>query len=40
MLAYIPLMLKLDLSEYGAAMDYLKRITERPAFQKAIGSRY
>ncbi|MFM7450691.1 MAG: glutathione S-transferase family protein [Leptolyngbyaceae cyanobacterium] len=38
LLAYIPLMLKLDLSEYTAVMAYLKRLTERPAFQKTIGS--
>lgn len=39
MLAYIPLMLKLDLSEYPAVVDYIQRISERPAFQKAIGGR-
>ena len=39
MLAYIPMMLKLDLSDYPAVVDYIKRITERSAFQKAIGSR-
>ncbi|HEY9618060.1 MAG TPA: glutathione S-transferase family protein [Microcoleaceae cyanobacterium] len=39
MLAYIPMMLKLDLSAYPAVVDYIKRMTERPAFQKAIGSR-
>ena len=39
MLAYIPMMLKLDLSEYPAVVDYIKRISERSAFQKAIGSR-
>jgi glutathione S-transferase len=39
MLAYIPLMLKLDLSEYPNVMSYMKRIAERPAFQKAIGGR-
>jgi glutathione S-transferase len=38
-LAYIPLMLKLDLSEYPAVVDYIQRISERPAFQKAIGGR-
>lgn len=38
-LAYIPMMLKLDLSEYPAVVDYIKRISERPAFQKAIGGR-
>lgn len=38
-LAYIPIMLKLDLSEYPAIVDYIQRISERPAFQKAIGGR-
>jgi glutathione S-transferase len=36
-LAYIPIMLKLDLSEYPAVVDYIKRIAERPAFQKVMG---
>ncbi|NJK77128.1 MAG: glutathione S-transferase family protein [Oscillatoriales cyanobacterium RU_3_3] len=36
-LAYIPMMLKLDLSPYPAVLDYIKRITERPAFKSAIG---
>ncbi|MBD2484098.1 glutathione S-transferase family protein [Planktothrix sp. FACHB-1365] len=39
LLAYIPLMLQLDLSPYPAVLDYIKRLTERPAFQKTIGSR-
>lgn len=39
LLAYIPLMLKLDLSEYPAVVDYTKRLAERPAFQKSIGGR-
>ncbi|MEG5060276.1 glutathione S-transferase family protein [Microcoleus sp. A2-C5] len=38
MLAYIPMMLKLDLSAYPAVVDYIKRISERPAFKSAIGS--
>jgi glutathione S-transferase len=38
-LAYIPMMLKLDLSEYPAVVDYIKRLSERSAFQKAIGGR-
>jgi glutathione S-transferase len=37
MLAYVPIMLKLDLSEYPQVVDYIKRITQRPAFQKTIG---
>ncbi len=38
-LAYIPIMLKLDLSEYPAVVAYIQHISERPAFQKAIGTR-
>ena len=38
-LAYIPMMLKLDLSEYPAVVDYIKRISERPGYQKAIAGR-
>ncbi|ERT05761.1 glutathione S-transferase, C-terminal domain protein [Lyngbya aestuarii BL J] len=38
-LAYIPIMLKLDLSAYPAVIDYTKRVCERSAFQKTIGSR-
>jgi len=40
LLSYIPLMLKADLSPYPAVMGYLKRIAERPAFHKAITSKY
>ena len=36
MLAYIPMMLQLDLSAYPAVIDYIKRISERPAFKSAI----
>ena len=36
-LNYIPMMLKLDLSAYPAVLDYMKRVSERPAFKKAIG---
>ena len=39
LLSYIPMMLKLDLSEYPAVVDYIKRLSERPAFQKSIGKR-
>jgi len=38
-LAYIPMMLKLDLTEYPAVVDYIKRISERPGYQKAIAGR-
>ncbi|MGK7874961.1 MAG: glutathione S-transferase family protein [Xenococcaceae cyanobacterium] len=36
-LAYVPMMLKVDLSDYPGVMDYIKRISERLAFQKTIG---
>lgn len=39
-LNYIPIMLKLDLGEYSSVVNYIKRLVERPAFQKAIGSRF
>ncbi len=35
-LAYIPLLLKLDLSEYRNIGDYMNRMAERSAFQTAI----
>ena len=38
-LAYIPIMLKLDLSAYPAILNYIKRLSERSAFQKSIGGR-
>jgi glutathione S-transferase len=38
-LGYIPIMLKLDLSAYPAVVNYIKQISERPAFQKSIGNR-
>ena len=37
MLIYIPMMLQVDLSAYPAVLDYMKRISERPAFKIAIG---
>ena len=36
-LVYIPMMLKLDLSAYPAVVDYIKRMSERPAFKSAMG---
>ncbi|MEB3337307.1 MAG: glutathione S-transferase family protein [Leptolyngbyaceae bacterium] len=39
LLAYIPLMLKLDFSEYPSVAAYVQRLGERPAFQKAMGKR-
>ncbi|MUL37606.1 glutathione S-transferase family protein [Gloeocapsopsis dulcis] len=38
-LCYIPIMLKLDLSDYPGVLNYMKQLSERPAFQKTIGSR-
>ena len=38
-LAYVPILLKVDLSDYPIVVDYMKRLSERPAFQKTIGSR-
>lgn len=40
MLGYIRLMLNFDFSPYPAIAEYVQRIGERPAFQKAIGGRY
>jgi len=39
MLCYIPIMLKLDLSDYPEVLNYMKQLSERPAFQKTIGGR-
>jgi glutathione S-transferase len=38
-LAYTTLMLKMDFANYPAIADYMKRLSERPAFQKTIGGR-
>lgn len=38
-LAYVPMMLPIDLSPYPVILDYIKRITQRPAFQNTIGKR-
>ncbi len=35
-LAYIPILLKLDLSAYPEVMNYMQRLGKRPAFQKAM----
>ncbi|GAA6623808.1 glutathione S-transferase family protein [Scytonema sp. NUACC26] len=37
-LAYINIMLHLDLSAYPAVINYIKKMSERPAFQKSIGA--
>lgn len=39
MLAYVPLMLPIDLSPYPVILDYIKRMNERSAFQATIGKR-
>lgn len=38
-LAYMPLMLRINFEGYPAIQAYMQRITERPAFQKTIGGR-
>ncbi len=38
LLAYIPMVLKLDPKPYPAILNYIKRLSQRPAFQKAIKS--
>ncbi|MGI8500928.1 MAG: glutathione S-transferase family protein [Hassallia sp.] len=37
-LGYIPIMLKLDLSAYPSISNYIKQMTQRPAFQKSMGN--
>ena len=39
MLAYVPIMLPIDLSPYPVIVNYIKRLNQRPAFQKTIGKR-
>jgi glutathione S-transferase len=39
LLTFIPVMLQLDLSAYPAVLSYMQRISDRPAFQMAIGGR-
>lgn len=34
------LMSKLDLNSYPAVLNYIQQLSQRPAFQKSIGSRY
>ena len=38
-LNYIPMMLKLDLSSYPEVLNYMKQLSERPAFKKSISGR-
>ncbi|MGF1479925.1 MAG: glutathione S-transferase family protein [Cyanophyceae cyanobacterium] len=40
LLAYIPVMLKLDLSDYPAVIEYIQRLAQREAFQKVMGKRF
>ncbi|MFM2063057.1 MAG: hypothetical protein RLZZ507_2727 [Cyanobacteriota bacterium] len=37
-LAYIPIMLKLDLTPYPAVLNYIQQFSQRPAFQNSIGA--
>ncbi|OUC14393.1 MAG: glutathione S-transferase [Alkalinema sp. CACIAM 70d] len=39
LLSYIPMMLKLDLSGYPAVVQYMQRLAERSAFQRAFSAR-
>ncbi len=39
LLAYVPIMLKLNFDEYPAISSYVQTLTERPAFQKTISKR-
>ena len=39
MLAYTQILLKIDLSNYAGIVNYLSKITQRPAFQVTIGKR-
>lgn len=38
-IAYMQMMLQLDISQYQAVENYIKQISQRPAFQKTIGGR-
>lgn len=38
-LCYIPMMLQMDLSEYPAVVDYIRRLMARPAFMRTIANR-
>ncbi|MEB3174393.1 MAG: glutathione S-transferase family protein [Cyanobacteriota bacterium] len=38
-LAYVPIMLKLNFDDYPQVAAYVQRLTSRPAFQKTIGYR-
>lgn len=39
LLNYLPLMLKMNFNEHPAISEYLKRLSERPAFMNTIGKR-
>ncbi len=38
-LAYIPILLKMDLSGYPVISNYVQTMTQRPAYQKVMGAR-
>ena len=38
-LAYVPMMLPIDLTPYPIILDYIKRISQRSAFKQTIGQR-
>ncbi|MBD2315206.1 glutathione S-transferase family protein [Desertifilum sp. FACHB-1129] len=39
LLAFFPIMLKIDYSDYPAIGNYVKRLSERPAFANTVGKR-
>ena len=39
LLAYVPMMLPVDLSSYPVILNYIERMKQREAFQKTIGKR-
>ena len=39
MLAYVPMMLPIDLSPYPRVLEYIKRVCDRPAWQKTFARR-
>lgn len=38
-LSYMPMMFGVSFKDYPSVMEYVKRLSERPAFQKTIGAR-
>ena len=39
MLAYVPMMLPIDLNPYPRVLEYIKRVCDRPAWQKTFAKR-